>query len=60
MSKRDYAFECCLLLLALSLGVVLCCGPGGGSMFMPPVSEYHRLMVEATDDISRIGQGQNN
>ena len=47
VSKHEYVFECCLLLLALSLGVGFRHSPGGGSTYMPPVNEeYHLLMVE--------------
>ena len=46
-SKREYALECCTLLLALSLGVGFRHGPSGGQMYTPPANEeYHRLMVE--------------
>ena len=47
MSKREYVFECCLLLLALSLGVGFHHGLASRSTYVPPVNEeYHRLMVE--------------
>jgi len=46
-SKREYIFECCLLLLALSLGVGFHRGLASGSTYVPPANgEYHRLMAE--------------
>ena len=45
--RREYVFECCLLLLALSLGVGFRHGSDGGPMHMLPVKEEdHLLMVE--------------
>ena len=46
-AKHEYIFECCSLLLALSLGVGFRHGPDGGSMYMSLANkEYHLLMVE--------------
>ena len=46
--KREYVLECCLLLLALSLGVGFRHGPGGGPTRMLPVNEEHHLLIVET------------